>query len=665
MKKFLSILLVTLLVCSTTVAFADVERPDRITMVKDNEIVASANKTTVQTDSNVSLAGTTVEIDADRHTSFGQPAAILDGIGMVGSFIDNDTSKALITNGTSTGTAIPTASTRWVAKSTNVMPTFTITFTGDRTFNEVRWSEARRIIGSVEMDFYNDGVKVNATPKTVTFADTPSGDDNNVYLRKANLGENVTADKVVIRVTNLLRTDKNLSITEMEFGNSDVASVSVDMNRNTSFGTAESLFDGIGMVGSHINNDSAKALITNATGTGTAIPTASTRWVAKATNVMPTFTVEFTGDRTFSEIRWTEARQVVGSVEVKVYNDNEVVLTKTVSPTSYEKKSDDDNFVYLRIADLGAKVTGDKVEIAVKSIARTDKVMSITEMEFWNGVSEPSIVDATGAVIVPANNNYTIDKAFDGILNENTNEYTKFLAVAYVPESEESENYVVKYELPITISFDLGAERTFNYAQLNELRCAIGEIDVYVSSNGTSFEKIATMPKLGYDGDTSREYIHSVSFDAVTARYVKFVITEMASFEVLKENGTQKAVTISEISVYNYPTVSDEVVVYPVQIYGRDINANAENFKNSNTHVTVNNTSDYTKVYNVFGASYTSEGALDQVRYFNLEVAPGKQRTYNIPTFATMDSVKLGVFVWNSEMTPYMDAVTLEKTVVE
>lgn len=630
MKKMISILVATLMLLTSVSVFASATRPEAIAL----DVTTKANITNTKIDT----TGVEVKLvdgnTAVRNTSGGNWDTMFDGKGMVGGFYSNNegTVTKLIVDGSNykaSSTVYKVKGTeRWYVQNDTDTPALEIKLTAPATFNTVKWTELRKEIKKYTFTFYNGEEKVGEYSGTFDSEDT----NTNLFLRTVYLDGDVTADKIIFSIDEVFGT-KIVSVTEMEFWKLDAeATVSVADGgeaSHTSFGGINTIFDGVS---------------TNAT---------ANRWATPAEDDLPTITVKFFNDVTLNTIRWSEVRKNIKTFTVTCYKDGVAILTKDGDLTDEVGGTS----AYEREFELGQSVTVDEIKFEVKTL-NSSNATSIAEMEFYNNLGEnaPTATDAEGTAIA-STSGYDLEYAFDGKHNgDGSTGKNRFLFVPF--DETTSENI---YTLPITISFDLGSNKTFNYAQLAELRCALGTIDVEVSTNGSVYNKVGTMPALGYKGSTSYEAIHSVSFDAVTARYVKFIINEMADLATLQADGSSsKGITINEISLFNYPELSDgkEAMIYPVIARGIE-RTELPDLRNVGTNVTISNTSGAAKSYILVGALYAEDGTLSDSIYSTVTVEAGKTRTFSIPVKAEGKTVRF--FAWETTLAPLTGAVSVSK----
>ena len=382
------------------------------------------------------------------------------------------------------------------------------------------------------------------------------------------------------------------------------------------------------------------------------------RWMSKNTGVTPAFEITFESAVAIDTIKWTEVRRIIGNYKFEFYN-GDTKLDYTKSGEFTDTNQYDDNCVYLRSVPLDQVVVADKIVFTVESCLKTDRWVSILEIEFWSPTKAPTITDADGTAVAPQTNYTPVSNMFDGRYTINGSQGGKFSFVAFDSNKQNAQ----VYDTPITISFDLGSQKTFNYAELAELRCVLGEIEVHVSSDGVSYNKVATMPKMDYDGSTGFEAIHSVSFNPVTARYVRYVIKQMASYNEIKNQGSERAVTINEISLYNFPEIGKEAVVYPVYARGAAYDINNHSYVNANSNITIKNTSNVAKDYILIGAAYNADGTLSDVYKNDVRVEANTTRTFTQYVTANKNAVK--IFVWDKNIAPIIECSSLVKAPVE
>lgn len=619
MKKFVSSILVLLMLTAMLPAavWADTTEtanPERITAGGETVLDVACKKADTK---NITVTTTTAKAAA----AFGDVETMFDG--------DKTTT---------------TVSKRfaWKADTAN----FTVTFASDVTFDTVQFWEFKQTIKKYTVTVKSsDGNEVFSLKDKELSAN--SDNTEKIYERTIKMGQNVTGRTVEFNFT----CDKDIagSILEMEFLKSAPTVTGENISTHTSFGGLDAIFDGIGMVGG-VDGDN-KTISEN--GEVTAYTINPYRWVNSNTS-NPILTIELKQDLTFSEIVWTECRKMITAATVECYLDGE--KKKSVTQNFTDKKTT--NNFFKRTISLGENVTADKVVLNLT--CDTDAVMSIAEMQFVSKPDAPSIKDNNGNEVSALTTNYTIDKAFDGVWKSGDTSvpYDSFMFTPYT--GTDGANI---YEVPITIQFDLGEEKTFNYAELAEQRCALGNIDVMVSNDKVKWEKAGTMPKLTYFGGTGQETIHSISFDSVTARYVRYVINEMADLATLQKDELAKAVTISEISLYNFPSVEISKI-YPVTARGNEVTADGlNNFNNAHSNITIKNTSSEEKSYLLIGAAFTEDGVLKMVSVDEVSVEEGKERTFtrNVNTEGNKKISRVSIFAWTEDNMSVAEAVALDK----
>jgi len=633
MKRTVSLILSVLLILSAGAVFA-AERPANLAVWSESTVVE--NKVTLES-SICNIEGATVTVEGAANTAFGDGSALVDGIGMVDGVSVHP--GVLITSYPSIGN-----SNRWMANDGTVLPKFTIDFGKDITFNGVQFTEVRNLITGYKITWYNDGVEVDFAVGTIST--TPST-SNYLYLYEKDLGKTVVADKVVFEVTSRTNAIPNgLSITEIGFMNK--YSVSANTT-HSSFGPASAMFDGVGMAAA----DWAAAPSDN-----------SKRWTTENGTVEPEITVNLGKTANVSAIRFTEIRKEIKDYTIICYKDGKQVLEKkgTLSDPSTSTVS------FIRTIDLGQSVLADSIKM--KFTHASTNVISIAEMEFIDRPSAPSIVDADGNAI-PVFDGKVIANAFDGkydVTPADGKTVNRYQFLAYDSAKENA----VAVKTPITIQFDLGTAKTFNYAELSEFRCLFGDIDVYYYGE-SGWTLAGTMPKMAYNGSINTEYIHSVSFAPVNARLVKYVIKEIAPYAEL--DAPQRTANISEISLCNY-SGEDEVTIYPVQVFGKNITEftytyGAENtvtkYNSVNTNILINNTSETTKKYKLIAVHYNSSDEMNNVVIKNVTLNAGESCVENLMMLlhGTVENVangKVSYMVWDMDtLTPYCGAVTIEK----
>ena len=172
------------------------------------------------------------------------------------------------------------------------------------------------------------------------------------------------------------------------------------------------------------------------------------------------------------------------------------------------------------------------------------------------------------------------------------------------------------------------------------------------------------MPKQQYYGGTGQETTHSISFDSVTARYVKYEIQEMSDLATLTAAESPESVTISEISLYSYPEISEEAAIYPITARGSAVTADKLNtYENAHSCITLNNTTDAVKSYLLISASYDAEGKLKKVSMDEVEVEAGTARTFSkdVDTASYEDISGVKIMAWETGLKALTRTVELEK----
>lgn len=153
------------------------------------------------------LGEVNVSVNVDTNSYYGGIDKIIDGKGMVDGVTITNGMKLILTD---------LDRERWMSTNTGVTPTFEITFASAVAIDTIKWAEVRRNIGNYKFEFYNGNTKLDYT-KSGVFTDTSEWDDNCIYLRSVPLDQVVVADKIVFTVESCLKTDKWMSILEMEF----------------------------------------------------------------------------------------------------------------------------------------------------------------------------------------------------------------------------------------------------------------------------------------------------------------------------------------------------------------------------------------------------------------------------------------------------------------
>ena len=608
MKKFISVLVVFVMALMSTSTFAlAADKPARVSYDGVDAKVESSWK-------KADTTGATVAANVDTYSGFGAPDTIFDEVGMVGT-VEGTTWSDPNTN-------------RWTTN--NGTFTLTIEFHKDVTFSQIKFTEFRKVIETYEITGFKDGVEVGKYSDSLTDKGTST---QLAYERTIDLDGNITVDTITFKGIPYSNITNVISICEMELWAKPV-SASCDVPKFASGQDISAIVDGTGMDSVTQGWDA--------------------RWGCNA-STNPEITISFSENITFNTIKFYEVRKEISKCTITCYSGDNMVLDKY--EYIFPDGSSGITSAYLRSVPLPKLVTADKVVFKVTG-QNASNVISIQEMEFWNSVKAPTVIDANGVSVAPQSN-FTVDKMFDGAYTIDGNQVGKFGFIAFDGDN----NNAQVYKTPITISFDLGSEKTFNYAELAELRCVLGEIDVLVSSDGDSYKKVGTMPKMEYNGSTGFEAIHSVSFDSVTARYVRYVIKEMATFDEIKGQGSQKAVTINEISLYDFPEIDGKAVIYPVYARGNVFNIDTDSYTNANNNITIKNTSGDDKEYILIGAAYNADGTLSNVYKNNVTVEANKTRTFTQNVAADKNNVK--IFVWDINLAPLVECLSLEKTTAE
>jgi len=152
------------------------------------------------------------------------------------------------------------------------------------------------------------------------------------------------------------------------------------------------------------------------------------------------------------------------------------------------------------------------------------------------------------------------------------------------------------------------------------------------------------MPKMEHNGNYLAEFIHSVNFDPVTARYVKYEIKEIVPYNDIKDEGSEHTAHINEIAVCNYAENGD-VTIYPIRVFGDNatsltysIEKEVEDvvqtltygYNSVNASISINNDSNQNKSYKIFAAQYKADGTLVALESKNVTVAANKNIIENV-----------------------------------
>lgn len=592
MKKILSIMISVLMITSYIVVFAsDNAYPTALPVVTE-KVTGAVTSAITGTKLDISPANTAVTTQIATHPSFGDITAIIDGIGITYDNRRNQAYPGVNEN-------------RWTSSDSSATGTITFTFSEAQTFNTIKWSEVRKVIKKVTVKAYTESV--DETPVAAAVANFSDGaETTTLFGRMAALDKTVTAKKVefIIEDASLLATV--VSIAEMEFWN-DSAAVTEEtvtepyvINKETQAGDIKYLMDG-----RKYQEDGKTTL------------NWPDRWGAPK-GALPTIIFHFyNNDITFDTIKYWELRKQLTGYTITCYNNGEEVYNKEFVSTDTSA----DATTYEMSIDMGKSITADKVCLEVTGNENLG-ILSFCEFEFIGiKLAPPTITDADGNDLDNQFNNSRIKNAFDGLYNNVPQGYAtehgyQFLAYKLgCLKNDGVDDFNVK--VPITIQFDLGENKTFNYAELSELRCVLGEIEVHTSTDGTVWTQAGIMPKMAWSGSIETEYVHCVSFEPVTARYVKYIITEIANYDDFTDE--RRTANINEISVCNYDVA--KTAIYPIRVYGEPLNENntmiytyTKDGKPEyglhaavNANVVIKNSGVSEKTYMILFAQYTAE----------------------------------------------------------
>jgi len=635
MKKIVSIILAALMIMSVATAFAaDVTYPENL--------ASYANKEDTKQSSNIkcdTTGATVTVVEGETHSTFGEPTAIFDGVGM-----------ASTTDGTELPNPIDTSvgnkKWRWFSYNTST-PAIKIEFPKALTFNKIVYTEARKRITGYTLTFKNNGEEVGTYKNAFTDSDTDSKGRNALYLRSIDIGEAVTADEVVFKVDS---APDIVSICEMEFTNGSITLDNASSILYTSGSQkVESMMDGITYQADGKPLNPADRIVING-------------------GNYPKITVEFAEDITFDTIKHAEVRQMIQKYTVTASKDGAEVFEEEFAFDDGNNTTNL-NTTWIRSMSMGESVTADTVVIEVTELTNDTNVISIAEIEFWTTIS-PVTIKAEDETDIPGFQSSAIANVANGAYdnkpaeNNNTN---RFRFVAY----DSANDYNVMYELPYTIEVDLGAEETFNYAELSELRCLFGAIEVWTSSDKEDWTLRGTMPKMTYEGNLYQEFVHSVSFNPVTARYVRYVIKEIADYNDIKGGNKAATAHINEVAVCNY-IGEDAVKIYPIRTFGENSTSLVyeyikneetitEPYRTVNASVLINNDTNADKNYKILAAEYTAGGVLLSVNVKDVTVPKNTSRAENLTLVldakAEAQTCKVSYMVWDGEtLAPYCQA---------
>ena len=637
MKKLVSIILATLMVMSVATAFAaDVTYPENLA---SNEGKTDIKRSYIKCDT----AGATVTLDGKRESKFGDASSIIDGVGMVPQKIGDLNDK----NGNG-----------WrLMMSVGELPTITIKFSKALTFDGIVYTEARKLITGYTLTLKNKGEVV----KTVSGEFDDISTTNILFHRSIVIGETVTADEVVFKVTSTGDLDRNISICEMEFIAGCYESIALEN------------------VVSNISTDPRDEIVAEYMMDGTTYQADDTTLGDNARiiiekNNLPKITVKFAEDITFDTIKHAEVGKMIQKYKVTAYKGGDTVFES--GELTFTDGTSTETDTYIRSMRMGERVTADTVEIEVTGLSNTENDISIAELEFWTELSEVTIKDADGAAIPGTAGTDKVaniaNGAYDNKPKATADIDDRFRFTVYNADGS------VAYKLPYTLEFDLGESKTFNYAELSELRCIFGEINVYTSVNGKTWSLAGTMPKMTYEGNFYNEFVHSVSFDPVTARYVRYVITEIAAYDDIKKGSTARTAHINEVAVCNY-TGEGDVTIYPVRIFGENATSLVYDYDKTssgetttltdlqrtvNASVLIKNDTNEAKNYKILAAEYAKSGVLLNVSVKDVTVASNKSRTENLTlsldqsiSNADAQECRVSFMVWDGKtLVPYCQA---------
>lgn len=596
MKKILSILLALFMSMSAAVVFAAESYPEALTVnLETKEILKSATISGTKCD----ITGANVVSTTERYsTNFGEIASVIDGVGMVNTTCGESTCNDF---------------NRWVSKTQGDTPTITFSFQNNISFNTIKYTEARRQISAYTVKCYDGGSLVLETSGTFTDMDATTSTTTAAYMRTIALGKTVSADKVEFIVTGNMNT-KVLSIQEMEFWNDNIT-VTTNAPTYAGAGSISLIMDGVNTK----NNNDGKSKLDLAD-----------RWTIDK-NIDPTINIYFNNSNvSFDTIKYIEYRKQISACMVTCYDDGVKVFDKSWDSL----ETNGDNSIFTNTLSLGEDVTADRIEI--KITAADLGVFSIAELGLYSNCDAPVIMDKEGNEL-PAFNNSPLTNAFNGAYDDTpavtvTDNRYQFLAY------DSNNDNALAVETPVTIQFDLGEKKTFNYAELSELRCIFGSIDVFYSNNKTSWIKAGTMPKMEYDGALVSEYVHSISFEPVTARYIRFVINEIASYSDFEE--TQRTANINEIAL-RYFENTDATQLCGVRAFGKNIDSliysyttnqeeKSAKYNTVNANAVISNVSSSAKTYMLVAAQYNASGVLVSISAKNIEIPANTSSIENI-----------------------------------
>ncbi len=634
MKKLISIILATLMIVSMTTAFAaDVTYPENLAQ---GCYAVSSSKVDLGTTTKVDTEGAMVTAINGGTSPFGDASAILDGKGMIGTYIvgtDGVATSTLIAEGVAAGTAVPNNADRWGAEK-GTTPTITIDFGKDVTFSSIKFTEARRIVGKYKITWYNDGVACS-TPFVGEFTQTAaSGQDNYVYLKEIELGQIVNADKVEFQIVSLLRDGAYvLSITEMEFWSNPVIATTEGAQNSTSGGVYK-IFDGENMITTDKSTDTP--------------PANSERLIFDKGITDFTIMASFAKDITVNTIKFTEYKTRINGYEIHLYKDgievgNHIGSLNNVSETA----------MYLRTIALEQSYNIDTITFKATSFHKEDTV-HILEMEFYDGVTAPTVT-TTGTLDIIKGDATVL---FDGVYDSDESISDGILQIR-AHNASTNENLLDD----LTITFDLGAEKTFNYAELAERRCVLGAIDVQYKDASGEWVSAGTIPAQAYVNST-HEFIRSVSFEPVTARYVRLVVNSIAKYADIPNASSMRTININEITLCNYDSSeAGEATIYPIRAFGENINSLSGISGRINANVMLKNETGSTKAYKIIAAQYSAGGVLEAVALNDTSVPANTSTIVNTALKVNDDAESIEqntvrYFVWDGlTLAPYCPAV--------
>jgi len=365
MKKIVSIILAALMIMSVATAFAaDVTYPENL--------ASYANKEDTKQSSNIkcdTTGATVTVVEGETHSTFGEPTAIFDGVGMAsttdGSELPDDIDK-------STGNK----KWRWFSYNTST-PAIKIEFPKALTFNKIVYTEARKRITGYTLTFKNNGEEVGTYKNAFTDSDTDSKGRNALYLRSIDIGEAVTADEVVFKVDS---APDIVSICEMEFTNGSITLDNASSILYTSGSQkVESMMDGITYQADGKPLNPADRIVING-------------------GNYPKITVEFAEDITFDTIKHAEVRQMIQKYTVTASKDGAEVFEEEFAFDDGNNTTNL-NTTWIRSMSMGESVTADTVIIEVTELANDTNVISIAEIEFCSSAKAPKVVDESGNML--------------------------------------------------------------------------------------------------------------------------------------------------------------------------------------------------------------------------------------------------------------------------